>query len=380
MEPESKHSCSGSEFLDAFCVDEDRQVYYNAITDIFNYAKMKGARRIFVGGSFIDLTRQPSDFDCLIVFNRVYDVPDFIDSSIMGDLAFDILYASEDEPNIVDAFIDLFKSTRDGLDNHPVVEVILNSRFKEWVVTYNPSNNERAIISNAYKRRTVIERRKSRGLLITIHGVNTKAFWNSRFAPLACSQGWIFAPFIYNNPIWLLFSKSERDKVLRKFNEYFFEVCTRYEASRVSVVAHSFGTYIIAKFLLNYLKDNNFTAMIDSIVLTGGIVDSDYDWSAYYPEKVGRILNFSTKNDKWVRLMPYSNKIKQYLMSDSDGIFGKCGYSGLNTVEKYPQFIRNKESQFLTHTNPLENVMLEGEIMPFLNANVGVCEREYFNQ
>ena len=41
-------------------------------------------RRIFIGGSFITSKEYPRDFDCLIVFNQERDIPDFIDSSIIG--------------------------------------------------------------------------------------------------------------------------------------------------------------------------------------------------------------------------------------------------------------------------------------------------------
>ncbi|WP_155517110.1 DUF6932 family protein, partial [Bacteroides thetaiotaomicron] len=112
---------SGSDFIDIFCKQLNRQDYESAIVNIFDYAKAKGARRIFFGGSFITAKPDPHDIDCVIVFNTETDVPNFLDTSIIGDIEFDILYASEDNPNIVDGYINLFNTYKNGLQGKVVV-------------------------------------------------------------------------------------------------------------------------------------------------------------------------------------------------------------------------------------------------------------------
>ena len=140
--------------------------------------------------------------------------------------------------------------------------------------------------------------------LFSIHGVNTKAFWNSKLAPLACSQGWIFTPFIYESPVTLLVNPRLRRKSVEAFNDYFYNTIEKYGVKDSSIIAHSFGTYIAAKFLTNHDYENFLHAQIDSIVLTGAIVDKDFNWSRFFPNKVGRILNISSPNDGAVRFMP----------------------------------------------------------------------------
>lgn len=147
-------------------------------------------------------------------------------------------------------------------------------------------------------------------MLFTIHGVNTNAYWNSKFAPLACSQGWIFAPFIYKNPIWLLFCPSLREKVVKEFNDYFYEIAKKYEITSASIVAHSFGTYILAKYLLNHEYEEFLPISIDSVVLAGSIVSREYNWLKY-TKNIGRILNISSPNDRWVKLMPKCSFLKK---------------------------------------------------------------------
>lgn len=372
------HSCSGEEFIDNFCKGENRKDYTSAVINIFDFAKKRNARRVFIGGSFLNLKKEPHDFDCVIVFKNESDIPDFIDTSVIGNIAFDILYASEDNRNIIDSYLDLFRTDKIGVTDRPIVEVILDDKITEWKINYEPDEDEKEIIKKMYINRTVLERHKARGVLLTIHGVNTKAFWNSKFGPLASSQGWIFAPFIYENPRRLLLSPNKREKVVDEFGEYFYSLKQKYNIDSASIVAHSFGTYIIAKYLYDRSKED-VPIQIDSIVLTGSIVSKDYDWTSFYPEKIGRILNLSSKNDKAVKLMPKYNWIKKYLMMEHDGIFGRIGYEGIIETDSVI-FIKNKEVNMANHCNIFKDEILDGTIMPFLNANQDVCLREYYNK
>jgi hypothetical protein len=173
------HSCSGDEFIKAFCKiardedEDDRSSYTDAIVNIFDYAREKGARRVFVGGSFVTTKKNPSDFDCVIVFNPAGDIPNFVDTTVVGNIEFDILFASEDNPKILDAFINLFQCYKNGLTGKPLVEVILADSLNPWVVRYIPDDEEAEVINKIYTKRNIIERRKARGVLFSIHWVNT---------------------------------------------------------------------------------------------------------------------------------------------------------------------------------------------------------------
>lgn len=371
------HSCTADEFIHAFCADSVRGDYMDAIVNIFDYSRDKGARRIFVGGSFITSEKDPSDFDCVIVFNSAGDIPNYVDTTIVGNIEFDILFASEDQPYILDSFIDLFKTYKNGSKGKPIVEVLLDDALRPWNVRFIPDENQAEVIKKLYTKRSVIERRKSRGVLFSIHGVNTKAFWNSKLAPLASSQGWIFAPFIYENPVVLLASKRKRRKVLEAFSSYYYDITSRYDVSSASILAHSFGTYIIAKFLKNSEYNDFLRCQIDSIILTGGIVDNNFDWSKYYPNKIGTILNISSKNDAAVKWMPKWNFIKNKVMGDKDGIFGRIGYEGLHPEKSPTGFITNKDIEVVNHCNVFKDEIMTGVIMPFLNANLDICGRKF---
>lgn len=88
----------------------------------------------------------PHDIDCVIVFNREIDIPNFLDTAIIGDVEFDILYASEDNPNIIDSFLNLFQTYKNGVQGKPIVEVLLDERINEWEIHYYPDDDEAEII------------------------------------------------------------------------------------------------------------------------------------------------------------------------------------------------------------------------------------------
>lgn len=313
----------------------------------------------------------------MIVFNSAGDIPSFIDTTVVGNIEFDILFASEDNTNTIDSFINLFQTYKNGLKGKPVVEVLLDSELSPWTVQFYPDDDQAEVIKKIYTKRTVIERRKARGILFSIHGVNTKAYWNSKLAPLASSQGWVFAPFIYEGPISLLLCPRKRRKVLESFSQYYYDITSKYRVGSASIITHSFGTYIIAKYLLNSKYQDFLIREIDSIVLTGGIVDNSFDWGQFYPNKIGRILNISSPNDLAVKWMPKWKTIKKYIMGDRDGIFGKIGVTGITRDDQPENLITNKQIEILNHCNVFKDEIISGVIMPFINSNLGICRDEF---
>lgn len=78
--------------------------------------------------------------------------------------------------------------------------------------------------------------------------------------------------------------------------------------------------------------------------------------------------------------MPKYNWFKKYIMREKDGIFGRIGYTGIKEPGHIANYITNKEVSMINHCNIFKDEILEGVIMPFLNANQGVCHREFMKQ
>ena len=217
------HHITANQFIDLFCGTDTRKKYEKAVVNIFDYAKAKGATRIIIGGSFITNKETPRDLDCLIVFRTDRQIPSYVDCAQMEEVSYDILYASEQTPNTIDTYIRLMQTTIHGITNKGVTEVALWDAVDPWEIHYQPSEDDLEVVKRAYCDRTIIERNKRRGVLVVVHGINTNAAWLSNLIPDANNQGWIVAPFIYDNPKRLLFTSGLREEVLEKFRAYLYQ-------------------------------------------------------------------------------------------------------------------------------------------------------------
>lgn len=97
------------------------------------------------GGSFITDVEKPSDFDVVIVFKRKEHIPSKGERVLIEGKKADIMFCSEDDPNIVDAFIHLFSSGR--YEQHlGIVQVNISGDNSEWKIRHMPSDDELEII------------------------------------------------------------------------------------------------------------------------------------------------------------------------------------------------------------------------------------------
>lgn len=361
------HSVTAKEFLDSFCAD-DRSKYAKAIINIFDFARYHHATRIIIGGSFVTDKENPSDLDCMIVFANERQIPTFVDCAQMDELSYDILYGSEQQHNSVDTFIHLMSSDEYGNTNvKGVVEVRLKDTRDPWKVQYIPSEEDFTIINRIYSERTFIERNKRRGVLIVVHGINTNAKWLSNLVPALNSQGWIVAPFIYDNPAELLVKSEKRDKVVEEFRDWVYGIRRKYSENGVGISAlgHSFGTYIITKYYEGYRSETLAPVSLDSLVLTGSIINPDYDWRPLSPMKVNNVLNITAPRDGAVKFMP-DGDWKTFVGMDK--LYGKGAIDGINnTSEK----IQNRQIEILTHTNIFKDDFIQQILLPYINANCG---------
>lgn len=364
------HPMTADEFIDTFCDKGNRSQYKNAVFNIFDFAKAKEAKRIIIGGSFLSTKDIPNDLDCMIVFYKDINIPSFVDCAQMDNIEYDILYASEETAQLVDTYIKLITTDKYGLEEKGVVEVRLDDRIKPWEVKFQPEKEEMEIIHRVYSQRTFIERNKRRGLLVVVHGLCTNAQWLSNLIPACNKQGWIVAPFIYDNPGTLLFSSDKRAKVVEEFRNWIYALDQKYTPNNISIVAHSFGTYIVTKYIEGFQQEKFLPIQIESLILTGGIINSTYDWHKNMPYKVGRVLNIVARGDDAVKYMPEANWKELVGM---DKLFGQCAIYGF---ECQSGKVVNRPLEILTHTNIFRDDFIEQIMLPYLNINNGIGTRE----
>lgn len=368
--PQGIHICSGQEFINRFCSIDKRKKFTKPISDILDFAKDRNAIQIFVGGSFISTNKEPRDIDCVMVFMEDKYIPSQTERVTISGLRFDILYASLENRNIIDSYLKLFSTSRYG-DNVGVIQIDLYDRNEVWEIKHQPDDTTFEIIKRAYNDRSLIDINEKVGVLVTIHGLNSRAEWNMDIMPIASSQGWIVAPYIYStNKPDLLFNKGKRAKVVDDFRDWIYDIQTKFDG-RISIIAHSFGTYIVGAYLTGFEDGICPPVTFNSIVFTGSILNKEFHWEKYRGLSVGCVYNMIAPNDEFVKYMPQT-ELKKYIGMST--LFGKAGFEGFTS--KSPMLFQSNNSIF-THTNTIKRDIIETKWMPFLNLNTYAMDNEF---
>lgn len=188
----------------------------------------------------------------------------------------------------------------------------------------------------------------------------SNASWNTEIAPIASSQGWIFAPYIYeNNTVDLLINESKRSEILDQFRNWIFDLQLRFEKYSISVIAHSFGTYILAVYLSKFETP---PVCFNSIILTGSIINTSFDWNNYKGKGVVRVRNEIAPNDQWVKFLP--NKWDRFLQSNS--LLGRSGTEGF---EINSSILTQHNNDIFNPNNVIKRDIIYRKWLPYLNAN-----------
>src|SRR5438477_2946152 len=103
------HPLSGEGFIETFCNSDYRKQYTKTISDIFDFARDRGAPLILFGGSFISNKKEPEDIDCIIVFTNDSDIPRKTEEIIISGVKLDVLFGSLESSDVVDTYLSFFK-------------------------------------------------------------------------------------------------------------------------------------------------------------------------------------------------------------------------------------------------------------------------------
>ena len=133
-------------------------------------------------------------------------------------------------------------------------------------------------------------------VVVLLHGIRTHAVWQERIAVLLKDKDGVevipvgydyFDAFRFWCPI--LTRRKPIEKILRELRQ----VMIRHRAAKVCVLAHSFGTYAIAKIL-----ETQGDIKIHRLALCGSIISTDYRWDLR-PNPPGGIVNDCGTRDIW---------------------------------------------------------------------------------
>lgn len=361
--PIGLHLCSGEEFLNRFCSSANRKQFKKPISDILDFAKDRGAKEIFVGGSFVSANEYPKDIDCVMVFMEDKYIPSKTEHVSIAGLKFDVLYASLERRNLIDSYLKLFSTCRYGSTDIGIIQIDLYAKNKIWKIIHQPDEDSFEIIKRVYNDRSLIDLNEREGIIVSIHGLLSRAEWNKEIAPIVSAEGWILAPYIYDtNKTDLLFNNDKRKKVVDDFREWIYDLKKRYDYN-ISIIAHSFGTYIIGAYLEGFDEKEFPPVSFDGIVLTGSILNSNFNWEKHRGRNVGRVYNNIAPNDEFVKYMPKNDWKKLLGMSS---LFGQAGVDGFNQVT---DMLIQSTNPIFSHTNTIRRDVIESKWMPFFKAS-----------
>lgn len=360
--PAGIHKTTGDEFVRHFCNGPHRQSLSKAITDLLDFATARGANDVVFGGSFVTTAAKPSDIDCMIVFDQENQIPDHVDRLELEGTKLDIFYASLDQPALVSATARLLSENRRG---RPVGVVSIPLRDEQgrplWEEVHPADDQTYEIIKRAYTNRQVSDRSPPK-LLVTVHGIKTYADWNAEVCHIASSRGWIVAPFVYGKVGATVFTvEKQRLAIVEEFRQYVADLTDRYHAS-ASVISHSFGTYIVAKYLLGF---DHPPVSFDTWILSGAVLDPNLNLDEF-EGKAFKIIHEVAPNDNvvdWANRSPIG----------TDPLFGNAGRVGFNySGERLVQ----RTCDIFEHTNVIRRDVVAQRWLPWLDANVGLGRQE----
>lgn len=157
----------------------------------------------------------------------------------------------------------------------------------------------RELIKELQRRVDVLS---DRPVVISLHGIRTRGRWQKDVASDLSAEGMIVESLDYGFfwALQLLWPPSRRKKI-DWFRDEYERVCVKFNVDRPSIIAHSFGTYLVAGGIEIY--DLRF----DRVILCGSIVRQDYPWDAKLrDDRAQAVLNDYGHTDLWARVVAYA--------------------------------------------------------------------------
>ncbi len=197
----------------------------------------------------------------------------------------------------------------------------------------------------------------SPALVISIHGIRTHARWQKKLAEILGDRRIPFRIYDYGYyPVWKFLIGPLRRAMVDRFCEYYTNVIHQKGlqvdpndcAKRPSVIAHSFGTYIVGCCLQKY----EFVKF-DKVILCGSILPRDFDWGSIFKRRqVNMVRNDWGKLDRWTRIV-------------GRFVHG-TGTSGNEGFQTDGLSLRQRAFEQYGHSDCLKQGHIENEWVPFL--------------
>lgn len=135
-------------------------------------------------------------------------------------------------------------------------------------------------------------------IVVTLHGIQTTGKWQKQITPYLAKHGLIPYHLDYGWFDVLRFLLPwTRNRRVRAIREELRDLVRITGADRISVIAHSFGTFQV----MEALQREHGELKYDRVVLTGSIVPLDYDWKkAFETDQAVMAVRNERADEDWV--------------------------------------------------------------------------------
>lgn len=168
-------------------------------------------------------------------------------------------------------------------------------------------------------------------LLVTVHGIRTFGQWQNRLAALVKRKSPDIAVENFSYGYFSVFAfwfPPLRWLAVRAFRRDLIKILSRYPGRMLCIVAHSNGTFLVAKALQQApeMRDR-----IDTIILSGSVLRSDFRWGDLIAQlNIRRVVNDCGISDNVLLLSQFF-----VLFTGMAGRLGVRGMTGTVLVNRY---------------------------------------------
>lgn len=212
---------------------------------------------------------------------------------------------------------------------------------------------EREIAETAFSFGHAVGAPARQQVIVLLHGIRTEAIWQEVLAE-EFRDHWNLETFPIGYgvldvlrflcPIWT--RKGSVERVTLELRN----VRRKFPNADVSVIAHSFGTYVLSKIL-----EEHTDIAFHRIQLCGAVIPERYRWDKVISRISGQIVNDVGTKDIW-----------PLLAKSSTWGFGESGLLGFKTIDVRDRFFEYGHSDFLTVSHARKfwiPLLLDGQIV-----------------
>lgn len=173
-------------------------------------------------------------------------------------------------------------------------------------------------------------------LVVLVHGINTNAQWFGVVQKTLTKSGFIAVPAgygIYGIVRFLLPLDWIMKRAIKRVYKNVRAAIKLYKPDKISIIAHSFGTYIVCRIL-----EDEFDFDLHRIIFCGSVVDNDFPLEKYLHQFTAPIHNEIGTRDYW--------PVVAAALTFSYGSVGADGFQRAGVQDRWHKDFRH--SDFLT--------------------------------